>query len=237
MKRIVEPELLDRLPAEDPLAKHSRNDLVRLNAWMGNATILSRPLQRLATVPHPRRLLDLGAGDGRFIWQVAKRLPCHWRGTVVELLDKQADLSPQARRGLEDLGWQVRDLRADVSRFLAKTPDESWSGICANLFLHHFTETELASLLRLISERTGLFVAVEPRRSVWALIASRMVGFIGCNRVTRHDAVTSVRAGFTANALSVLWPNDGFWRLEEGRAGFFSHLFVARKNGLGSASE
>jgi hypothetical protein len=237
MKRIVEPELLDRLPAEDPLARHSRNDLVRLNAWMDNATILSRQLQRLATAPNPRRLLDLGGGDGRFIWQVAKRLPCDWRGTVVELLDKQVDISPEARRGLEHLGWQIRGLQTDVSRFLAETAEDSWSSICANLFLHHFTGAELATLFRLISQRTALFVAVEPRRSVWALIASRMVGLIGCNRVTRHDAVISVRAGFTSDALSALWPKDGVWRLEERRAGFFSHLFVAMKNAPGGDSE
>jgi len=230
MKRIVEPELLDELPAEDSLARHSRNDLLRLNAWMGNAGILARQLETLATEPNPRRILDLGTGDGRFIWQVAKRLPCHWKGTVVDLLDNQADISAQARCGLEDLGWRVRDLRTDVSRFLATAPGEPWSATCANLFLHHFHERELARLLSLISQRTALFVAVEPRRSVWGLIASRMVGFIGCNRITRHDAAISVQAGFNGNALSDLWPKQGTWLLEERRAGLFSHLFVARKS-------
>jgi hypothetical protein len=237
MKRIIQPELLDELPAEDSQARHSRNDLLRLNAWMGNAGMLAGQLQALIPGPFPRRLLDLGAGDARLMWQVARRLPGDWRGTQVDLLDRQAALSSQARRGFESLGWSVRELRADVIQFLSDSPIDSWSAISANLFLHHFTETELAELLRLISQRTTLFVAVEPRRSVLGLLASRMVGFIGCNRVTRHDAVLSVQAGFNGNALSELWPKQGNWLLAERRAGLFSHLFVARRNEAGQAMD
>jgi hypothetical protein len=51
---------------------------------------------------------------------------------------------------------------------------------------------------------------------------------IGCNAVTRHDAAASVRAGFAGRELSALWPARPGWRLREGRAGLFSHLFVAR---------
>jgi hypothetical protein len=52
---------------------------------------------------------------------------------------------------------------------------------------------------------------------------------IGCNAVTRHDATVSVRAGFSGNELSALWPADSGWQLTERRAGFFSHVFVARR--------
>jgi len=58
---------------------------------------------------------------------------------------------------------------------------------------------------------------------------SRAVGLIGCNRVTRHDAPASVRAGFTGRELSQLWPEPESWLLEERAAGPFSHLFVAQR--------
>jgi hypothetical protein len=41
--------------------------------------------------------------------------------------------------------------------------------------------------------------------------------------------VLSVRAGFSGNELSALWPADGGWQLTERRAGHFSHLFIARR--------
>jgi hypothetical protein len=47
--------------------------------------------------------------------------------------------------------------------------------------------------------------------------------------VTRHDATVSVRAGFSGDELSALWPDKKNWQLTEHRTGFFSHLFVARR--------
>jgi hypothetical protein len=62
-----------------------------------------------------------------------------------------------------------------------------------------------------------------------ALAGSRMLGVIGCNDVTRHDAVASVRAGFDDGELSALWPRDPGWTLTEHARAMFSHCFVARR--------
>jgi hypothetical protein len=56
-----------------------------------------------------------------------------------------------------------------------------------------------------------------------------LLGFIGCNDVSRHDAKISVRAGFAENDLSALWPADEGWRLMERPAGLFSHCFMAQR--------
>ena len=79
--------------------------------------------------------------------------------------------------------------------------------VVANLFLHHFDDASLAGLFRVIAGRTRLFIAIEPRRALWPLFCSRLLWAIGCNRVTRHDAVVSVRAGFSGEELSALWPD------------------------------
>jgi hypothetical protein len=61
------------------------------------------------------------------------------------------------------------------------------------------------------------------------LLCSRLLGAVGCNDVTRHDAVVSVRAGFSGCELSSLWTDNDNWQLTEQSAGAFSHLFIARK--------
>ena len=101
--------------------------------------------------------------------------------------------------------------------------------VVANLFLHHFSAPQLAGLLAGAARRAKVFIALEPRRSVWALAVSRMLWVIGCNGVTRHDAPVSVRAGFAGGELSRLWPAAEGWSLVERRAGWFSHLFVAQR--------
>ena len=103
--------------------------------------------------------------------------------------------------------------------------------VIANLFLHHFEEARLVELLRLISRRAEVFIALEPRRARWPLFCSRLLGAVGCNDVTRHDAVVSVRAGFSGHELSSQWPDKNDWQLTEQSAGPFSHLFIARKLG------
>jgi hypothetical protein len=99
----------------------------------------------------------------------------------------------------------------------------------ANLFLHHFHEAQLAELLRGAARQTRVFIAAEPRRSPRSLLFSRLLCLIGCNRVTRHDAPVSVRAGFTGSELLRLWPDGQGWTLQERPAGWFSHLFVAQR--------
>src|SRR6185312_2676586 len=105
-----------------------------------------------------------------------------------------------------------------------------FDAMAANLFLHHFEAPALAHMLALAASRTRLFVGCEPRRSRFALAGASLLGIVGCNDVTRHDAVVSVRAGFRGGEIGSLWPADG-WRVEEGAWGLFSHRFVASCTG------
>ncbi|HEY2952136.1 MAG TPA: methyltransferase domain-containing protein [Verrucomicrobiae bacterium] len=225
MKRRVESEWLDELPAEEARAVASRRDLRRVNAWMGHAMILGRALSNYGR--KPRRIVELGAGDGTFMLAVAHRTAARWSGVETVLVDQQDLVSEQTRSDFGRLGWTARCVTADVFDWLesAETSDIT----VANLFLHHFEEEQLRTLLRLAAGRTDLFAACEPRRSGPPLLFSRLLWLIGCNRVTRHDAVVSVRAGFSGRELSALWPPDGRWRLEERAAGLFSQLFVAKR--------
>ena len=70
LARLVEPEWLDELPADDPRTQGSRRDLARINAVMFQAAIMARALARSCGAP--KRIVDLGSGDGRFMLGVAE---------------------------------------------------------------------------------------------------------------------------------------------------------------------
>jgi hypothetical protein len=198
--RIIETEWLDSLPASDPRAAHARRDLRRVNTIMGNARHLANALR-----PHWRegmRVADLGSGDGSLMRAVQARLPIE--AVPVDKAD-----------GL------------DVLDFLRQSGPRLDAILC-NLFLHHLDGDLLSDVLALAAERAPLFVACEPRRARIALQASKMLWVLGANDVTRHDAVVSVRAGFTGNELSAAWP-AGSWKLEERVALPFTHFFCARE--------
>jgi len=188
MRREVLPEWLDELPADDRRAIRSRRDLRLLNIIMRQASLMARALLRHweqnaaghvsgqvepafgrpLTSSTPKRILELGAGDGTFMLRLALRLAPRWPHVEV------------------------------MKRLFARA----------------------APLCR-------LFAASEPRRSNLALLGSRLSWVIGCNDVTLHDAVISVRAGFRGAELSALWPEQAGTILHEGAAGLFSHCFVA----------
>lgn len=225
MKRLVQPELLDALPPADARAIRSRRDLQRVNAWMRHHALMAQALMNNLDGSMPRQITELGAGDGKFSLRVAQKVSSRWPDTKVALLDLQKNVSNETLAAFNALGWHADAVVADVFDW----PEPFGGVVVANLFLHHFENERLAELLQNISERATLFVALEPRRASWPLFCSRLLWAIGCNAVTRHDAVVSVRAGFSGNELSALWPDKTGWQLIEQSAGLFSHLFIARR--------
>ena len=105
-RRRIEPELLDTLPAEDPRARASRRDLAWINALMLQSWIMARLLRRHVSRP-PRRILELGSGDGSFMLAVARRMGGAWRGVELVMID-QAELVTEARcADFAALGWRA----------------------------------------------------------------------------------------------------------------------------------
>ena len=227
MERVVEPEWLDELPASDSRASRSRRDLRRINALMGNASLVAASLRRVKGAGEMHHLVELGAGDGSFALSLARRLSSVDQLREVTLVDQAAFANGNAQGEFAKLDVALNVIQADVFDWLAGAG--AVDAIVANLFLHHFEEERLQKLLRLAASRSRVFITCEPRRSSMSLVGSRLLGLIGCNDVTRHDAVVSVRAGFSGRELSRLWPEHREWVLEERPAGVFSHLFVARR--------
>lgn len=217
--RKVLPELLDDLPPEDAAARGSRRDLTRINALMMNA----RTVSGMLAGPSLDRVLEIGAGDGRFALSVVRRLR---RGSIT-LLDRQPAVQDTTRAEFGAVEWGLETVTADVFDYL-RADGLPFDAIFANLFLHHFGNEALTDLFALVARRTRLFVACEPARTAIGLTGTRLLGAIGCNAVTRHDARVSVLAGFCGPELSALWPAEG-WSLDEQEIVPFGHAFRAER--------
>ena len=226
MERIVRPEILDELSADDPRAVQSRRDLRKINAFMGHAAMVAHELR--AGAAGARRIVELGAGDGTLLLRVATRLGRSTEGVQATLVDRRPSITGQTRESFKELGWTVDEAACDVFEWLQRPGIATADAAIANLFLHHFEDAPLASLLDGLAKRTRLFIACEPRRSRAGLAGVSLMPLIGCNAVTLHDGDISVRAGFRDRELSRLWPAAQGWHLDERRAGLFTHLFVAR---------
>lgn len=228
--RSLSSEILDGLAGDDPQAIRSRQDLRRINLVMRSASIIAGALG--ASEGAPKRIIELGAGDGTLMLRLARRYAFAWPGVHLTLLDRQQLVSAATRDAFRKLGWELDVLQAELADWMpsrSRPRREHWDICIANLFIHHFDDRQIAALFEAMSACTDLLIACEPRRGHFPLFASRLVGLLGANAVTREDAVLSVRAGFCATELSALWPAAPRWRLEEEPAGWFSHRFVARR--------
>jgi hypothetical protein len=216
--RVLEPEWLDELPPADNSAQQSRRDLRRLNRVLGHRRSMVRLLRMAGIEGRGRRLIDFGSGDGCFALNVVRSLRAE---VELVLVDRQPSLAGTFAR--------VEQVTADVFAFARELTRVPGTFVMANLFLHHFQSEQLRELFRLLVNKVDALAACEPPRSRGAMNAVRLLPLLGCNAVTRHDAIVSVRAGFRDRELSGLWSRDSGsdWNLWEGRCNLFTHGFAA----------
>jgi hypothetical protein len=228
--RDVRPEWLDSLPSQDPRARRSRADLRRINRIMGALGTLRGALDKVFVQGSaPTHLVELGAGDGTLMARLARQRASRWPGLKVSLLDLQPAITPATQKDIEHSGWPVAVVCADVFAWLDTAPMQKNEIIIANLFVHHFNDAQIKTLFAGIAARALAFVCCEPRRCKIALFGSHCLGVLGCNDVTRHDALASVHAGFRGRELSAQWPDPGIWTTHESNAGLFLQRFIARR--------
>ncbi|MDE2051786.1 MAG: methyltransferase domain-containing protein, partial [Gammaproteobacteria bacterium] len=205
-------------------------DLQRVHRAMRSLSILLRAISRLHLQAPPRRIIELGAGDGTLLLRLLRALRTSWPGGDVILLDQHDLVSEATRTDLARLGWTVQALRADAIEWARSARGERFDLCLTTLFLHHFRPPDLTELLAAVAARADAFVACEPRRNAFSRLASQLLILLGANEITRHDAATSVDAGFAARELSALWPQGAdAWRIEEYFAYPFTHCLAARR--------
>ena len=231
--RVVHAEELDSLPPDDPRARRSRVDLRRVHRAMRTLSILARGIARLGLPVPPRRILELGAGDGTLLARLLRALRAKWDGGELILLDQHDLVSAATRAQFVDLGWRIQVLRADVAEWARSAHREHYDLCLTTLFLHHFQAPALTELLAAVAVSADAFIACEPRRNAFSRLGSRLLFVLGVNDVTVDDGIKSVAAGFAARELSALWPaSSGEWRIEEYFAAPFTHCFAARRLSL-----
>ncbi len=192
-ERVVCPEILDGLPADDPAARRSRRDLRRINAMMGNFRWVERQAGRLAP---GGALVEIGAGEGILSARLAAKFP----GKNITAVD----LAP-GPAGLAGVEWR----RGDLFKILPEVRADVVFGV---MIVHHFSDAQLADLGRVLLQFQTVCFCEPLRAALPQVWGGLMWAFVGS--VTRHDLPVSVRAGFRPGELAWLLGLEK-WRIEE----------------------
>ena len=78
---------------------------------------------------------------------VARRLAKHWSNLELIILDQAEAVACERQEDFARLGWRMKTVSCDVFEWIANADEAPFDAVTANLFLHHFSEPDLAKLL------------------------------------------------------------------------------------------
>ena len=186
--RVIEQELLEIYPEDHPDAICGREDLLLVNAVMGNHRWMECMLRRWHQPGW--RITEIGAGDGALSLRLKEQGICAAK-------DLHAfDLAARPARWPTEAAWTQGDF------FQHPLPDSEV--LVANLILHHFRDEQLRVLGSRISSKTRLILAAEPaRRRIHTWLGRFFCWLAELNHITAYDMQVSIRAGFLGDELRV----------------------------------
>lgn len=207
-RRKLTPEILDSIAHDDPGAMRSRRDLRRINRFMGSEPWI------LSNIPEkPVSITEIGSGDGHLLSRIARMYP----GVPITA----HDLAPRPAYLAESVEW----IRGDILRH---PPSNQGGTLIANLFLHHFTDEELAGLAAFVCTFDTI-VSNEPARAGFPLLMAEFANPL-IHPITRHDMRVSIEAGFRRGELpAALGLCEGGYEISESTDWRGSIRMIARK--------
>lgn len=211
-QRVLQPELLDILPPDDPDAIRAREEMLQVNGIMGNHRWIERMVRRHREMNW--RVTELGAGDGALSLRLLNAGLC--RAEHLHAMD----LAARSKKWPAAAQWTSGDMLAN------ELPESEI--VIANLFLHHFTHEQLRLLGSRLSPATRLIIAAEPARFwIHTILGRLFCALAELNHVQRHDMQASIRAGFRGDELRESLGLGDAWRVEARTHPLGAYRFMA----------
>ncbi len=187
--RVLKPEILDTLPYDQ--ARASLADLIRLNRRWGGHSTLRRLLPEVVLAGETFSLLDVGAASGDMGACVREWYPLA-RVTSLDRLTSHLTNCGSPRVAGDAFRLPFRPASFDL--------------VFCSLFLHHFTDREVVTLLdgfRVLARRAVVVIDLE-RNPIAYYFVPWTKWLFGWDPVTVNDAAISVEAAFHARELEGL---------------------------------
>lgn len=188
MKREVVPELLDVDSGTEDEIRSSLADLRRINRWFGGISTTRAMLDLVASQSEMRSfsLLEVAAGSGDVPLEAARQLQARGVNIKVALLD----------RSVTHLNGYRPSLVADALALPFR--DESFDIVSSGLFAHHLEPAELRMFIAEALRVCRVAVLINDLRRSPVHLALIYAGLpLFRSRITRHDAIASVRRSYT----------------------------------------
>ncbi len=203
MPRIVTPEMMDDPSVDEQELERSLSYIRAVNKHLGGRNALLHHLKRWSSTwptGETITLLDIATGSADLPVACVRWARSEGIDLRVTAIDTHEKTLACARRFVErfpDLKDSIEIVRADAFTLLDRFGPESYDYVHAGLFLHHLSDIQVQTMLRIMERlaRRGV-IWNDLIRSTFARLGIRLLT-IGRPEIIRHDARVSVSAGFT----------------------------------------
>ena len=206
-QRATTEELIDRPDCEPELAAASYRFMETVNRWFGGARTVRRFLAAETSgrcSRRPLRILDIGSGScdiplAMSSWARENHIPLH-----ITCLETASHAVAIARTRLEKAADPAVQLVQQDAFF--HQPDEPYDLAVASMCFHHFSDEQILALVQRLRAfvRSSLLINDLRRSPLSSLGAGLLLAVCGTSAGVRHDALLSIRRGFTRNELGML---------------------------------
>ena len=227
-KRIYEEELLDLGAGSDDDVASNLADLRRVNRWLGGMRAIQEALKMQVSSNHQiTSFLDVGTGSADIPSGVTSW--CQKRGisatvTAVDISERNLRLA----RSRFSISSSVDLVQADSKQL--PFSEKSFDYVTASMFLHHFQDEDVVSLLARFARLARQAIIVNDLvRNLIPYYFTRLAGpLMATSFLTRNDAPVSVLRGFTIDELRDLSVRAGLENVIVKRVFPYRLLLVAR---------
>lgn len=201
-KRKMEAEQMDDFTVQGDLLTETLDQLARINRYLGGNQVTMNGLKKILKdhpVDKPLTIVDMGCGNGdvlRCIAEYGKKGGYDFRLIGIDANAHTVDYARKLSGNYKELSFQQLDVFSEEFQKL------EYDLVLATLFLHHFSEEEIVTLLQSVMKTATVGMVVNDlHRNALAYFLFRLLGLFIRNPMTREDGLISIRKAFKREDL------------------------------------
>ena len=201
-KRSSEIEIMDDFSMGGDLFRDTLDKLEIINRFLGGNLVTIMGLKNLLENQKKNKIItivDLGCGNGDILRDVAKfGKKNNYSFKLIGI-----DANSSAIEYAKELSKEYTEIYFKKINVLSEDfKKQSYDVVLCTLFLHHFKNAELISLLKTITNRATIGVVVNDlHRHKLAYYLFKLIGIFVKNKIFKEDGLTSVLRAFKRKDL------------------------------------
>ncbi len=195
-------EIMDDFTMKGKLMRDTLDKLGSINKWLGGNRITFNGIaQLLKGLPKDKTytIIDLGCGHGdilRLVADFGKKKGYNFELIGIDANQDAIDYANELSANYPELSFRNEDI------FSEEFQEINYDIALTTLFLHHFKEDEIVTLLSSLSNKATLGIVVNDlQRSEIAYGLFKLLGVVFSNHMIKQDGLTSILRAFKREDL------------------------------------